>query len=440
MTFKQRIKRAATAFSGGGVKGVVWPGQHIVGDYGQIGLPLDHGNNLIINGGFSVGQLDGDAWDSSAVFPCLRFLGNGLGSSPVHLTKPNAKGKPEPVNDPRSGLLARPCPEYDGVAFLKAMALSYALDGNAYAILSRGDLLQPKEVLYVPHTQMKPVADKETGRLSHYVRFIQSRWQRVEITEVIHVRDGIDPHNALRGISAWTAIATEVFTDRYAALASELIMKRCGVVPFAISFKQTEGDEPMTQEELDLAKAKLEDSTGLANSGRPTVFSRLATILKLGSTPEELVLDKVRKIPTERVCACFGLSPMVVHLPSDNMTFSNYAEARESATETTILPMQRSFEAAFDHALLTNYDRARRYGWRFDNSNVRELQEDVDALHDRVRADFLGGLITREQANERLGYDTVTSGTFYGVADTVGVPKSVQMLAMKRESEALRSH
>lgn len=436
------------ALEGLGRKGVVINGSGPVQPNGVIGYgALDNGIRFIVNEGGGLSEWQGNAWETSAVFPALRFLGDGLANSPVRFIR-TVEGKDGPkqelVKDPRAGLLANPCPEYDGVAFAKGMAISWALEGNAYALIERDDLYQPSGLIWCAPWGMRPVGykgngDGPAGRLSHYERYLgQGQWKRERIEDVIHVRDGIDPSNPLLGLSAWRAMIAEVLTDHDAARASHYLMRRLGVVPYALALKTGANDAPLTQEDLDLTKAKLMDATGAERSGEPPIIARDAQVLKLGSSPEELVLDKVRSIPTQRVAACFRLDPMTIHLPSDDKKFANYKEAREAAMEEAILPMQASFQSEYTRKLCTPLDRLRNQEWRFDNSNVRELQEDVDALHNRIRSDYQAGLCSKEEGQQRLGYSD--KGTFYSAAPaTVAVPKSVQMLVMQQTAEGMRS-
>jgi len=128
--------------------------------------------------------------------------------------------------------------------------------------------------------------------------------------------------------------------------------------------------------------------------GSPLIPEIPVDVKQVGFSPEQLVLDKVRAVPAARICSALGLDPIVIGLPSENKTFSNYSEARESAYEMTVVPLQRLIVGTLNHVYRAELEPGRLV---FDLSKVRVLQGDVDrrlsVLSDLVKS----GVLTPEE-------------------------------------------
>jgi len=75
---------------------------------------------------------------------------------------------------------------------------------------------------------------------------------------------------------------------------------------------------------------------------------------RLGLTPEELALDRLRRIPESRICGALRLPAMLVGLSvgDEQRTFSNYAQARRAGYEDCLGPMHRRFARQLTRDLL----------------------------------------------------------------------------------------
>jgi len=281
------------------------------------------------------------------------------------------------------------------------------LDGNAYIIKVRNAQGRVIELWYVPHYQMKPAFNKAQPELfiSHYEYKINSEVFKIPTADVIHIKDGVNPENARLGFSGLASVTREILTDNECSTYTHAILKNLGVVGLTVSPK---GDTVIDEDNAAIIKAKLLAQFTGERRGEPLVVSQAVDITSTGANPEQMALDKMRSVPEQRIAAVMGIPAMVLGLASgnDQRTYSNMAEARESAYESWIIPQYRNIAETLNNQLLPEFGNADNERLIFDISEIRVLQEDVNAFNDRVLKQWTGGVINRAEARQALGYQT----------------------------------
>jgi phage portal protein BeeE len=225
------------------------------------------------------------------------------------------------------------------------------------------------------------------------------------LQDVIHFRAGIPhPQNPRKGLSPLAAVLREVCADNEAATFSAALLRNMGIPGVIISPSKEEVHFSPEQHEklLALWSSKFKGD----RRGEPLVAPIPLQITSPGFSPEQLVLDSVRRIPEERITAALGISSIVVGLGAglDRSTYSNYKEAREAAYESNIIPTQRMLANQLTRYLLPEFGMNSGERLYFDVSEVKGLREDQDALHRRVVQGYQGGVITRAEARSALGW------------------------------------
>jgi hypothetical protein len=113
-------------------------------------------------------------------------------------------------------------------------------------------------------------------------------------------------------------------------------------------------------------------------------------------------------VPEERICAQFGIPPMVVGLGSglERSTFSNMREAREAVYESCLVPIWRVMSQQLTNTFLPMFgEDPREIRLHFDTTKIQALQEDDFQKHDKIRNDYEKGIITRAEARMQLGFN-----------------------------------
>jgi len=348
----------------------------------------------------------GDPTANGAVAICLGWIGDNF-TEPEMIVEREAPGQElrEVVRaHPLASLVANPNPFYDGDALMAATAMSYSAFGNAYWFKARNAAGRVAELWYVPHWQVRPVwRDGGSEFIGGYEYRVDGRvipWSR---EDVVHFRFGFDHRNPRLGQSRLWPVLREVVTDNEASTLMAALLRNMGILGVLIT--PSDGSVVLKDKDADALRQQYRGRFTREAAGEPFVCAAPLKVERLGLTPEELALDKIRNIPEARICAALRIPPMVVNLTvgEPTRTFSNYGQARRAAYEDCLGPMQRRFARTLERQLLPEVGdpRRERIGW--DYSRVSALQDDRTELFRQNAIAVHGGWMTVNEARARVG-------------------------------------
>ncbi len=313
-------------------------------------------------------------------------------------------------------LLKKPNPFYSGRLLRMAIALSYNLDGNVYILKVRNNQLKPIELWYVPHWVIEPHFPKGGEVFIDYYKYRpQNETIKIDPSEVIHLRFGIDPYNTRKGMAPLKSLFREIFTDDEAANFSSSLLRNMGIPGIVMS----PGAEVGTVSEADKQAVKdaFKEKFGKDRRGEPLVMSSKTDIKEFGFTPSQMDLSKLREIPEERVTAILGVPAAVVGFGTglqQTKVGATMKELRESAYEDCIIPMQNLIADELNTQLLPDFvSDPENWTIDFDLSEIRVLQEDENEKSKRTTEEMKNGLITQAEAREKLGYEVKPEHNVY---------------------------
>jgi HK97 family phage portal protein len=353
----------------------------------------------------------GDGRSNAAVMSCVRWAMRTLPEAPIQIVTRNQQGELKPVPEHALQLLLEtPNPFYSGLHLLSAVVADLMLTGNAYIIKVRSGAGRVVQLWWAPASVMEPMwPDNDPGIfISHYEYQVEGNVIMIPPADVIHFRDpSFDPNNTRKGLSPLAALYREIATDNEGANWTGSLLRNGAVPGVVIS---PEGDADPSQEDLEKVKDDFMARFGGDERGKPMVMKGPTKVQVLSFNPEEMNLRELRIIPEERITAVLGIPAIVVGLGAglQRSTFANFAEAREAAYESFVIPMQRVLASTLQAQLVPDFGDGSRLRVQFDLSAVRVLQDDQNALHERARADLLAGLLTLNQALEAVGEDPLT--------------------------------
>lgn len=305
-------------------------------------------------------------------------------------------------------LLEYPNDHYDGATMQAAIFCSLALDDNAYILIVRNSHGAPVQLWWTPHTLIEPFRAEDSNQFIDCYHYMPTGIPiEIPVADVIHIRDGIDPNNPMKGLPKMRALLREVFTDNEAANYTATIMRNMGVPGLIISPEVVNGMAEPLAEDIDELKQHVKQATGGANRGDPLVLKRPTKIEVIGFDPSKMSAKDARRVPEERVSGVLGVPAIVCGLGAglDRSTFANMSEAREMAAEEALIPKWNLIARTFKHQLLPQFegDNARSMTVDFDTSTVRVLQEDEDKKVDRAARLVTAGVATVAEAREAAG-------------------------------------
>lgn len=375
----------------------------------------------------------GDGMSSSIIMAPVLWMARTLPEAPIQVLDPDS----QPVDHhPLVRLLRRPNPYYSGIAMWMATLISWVIDGNAYWIKVRNKAgTGVVQLWYVPHWLITPVGTEDEF-ITAYRYAVGGQVIPLDPADVVHFRYGLDPRDPRKGLSPLGTLFREVFTDEEAANFAASLLRNTGVPGLIVS---PDGGAPAPNED-DVRATKTYVREGFAGDrrGEPLVMSGPTKVQQFGFSPAQMQVKDLRRVPEERVTAILGLSAMVVGLGAglDRSTFANYAEAREAAYESNIIPTQRLMAEELRHQLLIpDFQDGQDDGSEvvFDLRNVRVLQDDRNQEATRLAQLYTAGIITRREARTPLGQESDDGDDVYAVPITAVLTPAAEPVAQRVE-------
>lgn len=438
------LKLAGKSLSNGGGGGVRLWGSGSVGRASSL-------TRLILGGTrFDYAQEAGKIYDNSVVLTCIQWKANAISECELIIQQRTPKGwKQTDSVAARSAIRAivRPNDYYTGGALMKGAVLSWDVRGQWFALKRRDKIGRMMGLYWIPHPQMVPSSDVDnedgTKLITNYYYTPKGFGpMSMDPKEVIHVRNGIDPEDPRCGLSPLAAALRDVCTENEAANWLASVLRNGGAPSVWLSPKAGKDLPPPTPDQWQRLKAYVNEFVQ-DKRGEAAAFPIPVDLVRPSFSPAELELGVIREIPTSRICAAEGIDPMVLGLPSQSKTYSNLEEARDSAGKQTILPMLAEWASQLGNQVLPEFGLdPDQYRFWWDTSNVSWLQDETDALHDRLRKNWEAGAYDLARYKELLGEVPlpadrgVTYFSMVAVSRPVAMPAEVP--AKKGVSEVAR--
>jgi HK97 family phage portal protein len=357
----------------------------------------------------------GDTWMSSIVAISISWLGDRFPRPIMGLSKLSRSGEVVPVGrHPVVELWNRPNAYYGRRSLEKAVGLSLKTDGNAYIWKVRDRSGKVVELWWVPHFRVFPTWPMDGSEfIDGYKVWVDTIQYWVPRSEMIHIRDGIDPRNERLGLAALRATLRECVTLNLEASYTASILRNAGVPGLAI-VPLNERLRP-DDDDVDRIKGKFKESVGVEMdaAGGTIVLRGQYDVKQIGFSPEQLTLDKLPMNALGRISASIGVAAMSVGLPDPGKTYSNLGEANRSSWGT-IVAIQELIAETLRWDLLPEFGLdPQTYLIEYDYNHIAELQEPLDLLHARIREDFVANIITQNEAREERGNEPIDGGDVF---------------------------
>lgn len=354
---------------------------------------------------------------NSAVFACLMALSVGSIEPPLSVFKKDTKGKREAIpNSPLQAFLDDPNPDLDMLELRFWTTWAKHLDGNAYLLKVRsgnGRTGNPVELWPISPLVMRPWTEKGSGNFIDYYRYERrpGDFEEIPVENVIHFRLGIDDRDPRKGLSPIKRLIREIASDTEATRFADQLLRNFGIPGLVVELPL---NSRLTREERLEMKDSVSGAFGSENRGNVGVLSDGATMKQFGFTPEQLNLQALHNVPEARICAVMGVHPAVAFLNVGLEQSANYASLRvvqEAFTERKLVPLWRMDEAKWNKRLRPDFSGDRSIVIAHDLTEVRALQEDADALYDRLDKAVQTGWILPDEARADVGKPPMPDGT-----------------------------
>lgn len=331
------------------------------------------------------------------VFRAVNLVARALSSLPLRVRKGEQVLEVHPALD----LLAAPNPKMDGNQLIVELAGSYLIAGNAYMLGVGMDSSAPKE-LWPLRPDTVSVIPGTDGLVRGFEQRSGGQKRLFETTKVMHWKT-YNPLSDWVGMAPLSVAATAVDAHN-AGTRWNLALIQNGGTPSGVLY-QEDGETPLTPDQFEALKAQVEDRvTGPDNAGRPLLLEGGLKWQSMGLSPKDMDWLQAQHMTAREIALAFGVPPQMLGIP-DAQTYSNFAEARLSLWEDTILPLAYELVAGLNRWLMPRYSGGAVLS--LDLDDVPALEPKRQRRFDRIaNASFLSDAEKRSA----LGFASLPTG------------------------------
>jgi len=363
-------------------------------------------------GDFDLSNL-GNGESNSAVTACLQVLGISFSEAVMEVCTKDENGDKQIIpNHPLTLLMRRPNPFMSGDVLQSYIINAMHVHGNAYLLKQKnnaGELI----ALYPLMPSMVSPKGNEVDLITHYEYETEDETLKIDSTEIVHFKLGLDSNNHKQGYSPLKTVLREIYGDESAGQMATALLSNMGVPSVMITPKDEFG--PSEEEAQQIAQTYQQKVSG-KNKGKPLVLSGAMNVEKLAFSPKDLDIGLLRRVPEERISAVLGVPAILAGLGAGlaNATYSNARELREFFTENKLIPLWKMVaEELTQQILLPNYDSSIYSYAEYNFSEVRALQTDHNDLYTRINVGVQGGWVTVAEARNAVGLPSDETQNYY---------------------------
>ena len=368
-----------------------------------------------------VGRGDG----SSVVMAPVKFIQRVFPEAPLKIRKKTDGASREEILDahPMTELIRTPNGFYSGVDLWKATIGCWILDGNAYWMKLRDALGAVVELWWIPPWLMSPAHPRDGSKFITHYEYTPTGAGRpidVDVSDVVHFRNGLDPRNPRLGMSEIYPVFREIFSDDEASNFVASILRNSGVPGVVISPKTGTVDAA----EALAAERRFSGKFGGDKRGTVMAMRSPTEVHQYAWSPAQLELGSLRDVSEERVCAIIGIPAAVAGFGAglqQTKVGATMKELVKLAWMACITPMQTSMAADLDTQLLPSFEPAPGVGTFFDSQVVEALQENEKERADRFTSMIAGGWVRVAEGRRAFRMPVDESDEVY-IHPTTGKP------------------
>ena len=308
-------------------------------------------------------------------------------------------------------LLNRPNPLQSQVEFFHSMISYLLISGNSYMLRDK-EFGIPKE-LYLLRPDRIEIKASSSMIPDYYCYKIDNKIiseypvdKFTGASQVKHVKLW-NPLDDFYGLSPMSAASYNIDQHNMAGLHNVSLLKN-GCTPSAMLKFQPKDETGMTATLTDDQRAAVLNDlesrfSSVNNSGRPMLLEGDFDYVQMGLNPKDMDFLELMNMSAREIALCFGVPAQLVGL--SDTTYANVAEARLSLYEETIIPLLNRVESDLNEWLAPLYDGDITI--KYDLDAIPAMAEKRRRVYENVSQGVTNGIITRNEARERLGLEPI---------------------------------
>ena len=380
---------------------------------------------------YSYDDLVKEGYENNAIaYRCINEISQGASGVRLKLFR----GKINVDNHPLLDLLDRPSPNKGYVELFESLYSFLLLSGNSYLIGSGAEkqlptelyCLRPDRIKIVPGTMSLPLAYHYSvnGRIVNEYPVDQT----TGLSSVKHFKLFHPKHDHL-GLSPLVSAASNIDSHNLTNKHNVALLQNGARPSGAVIFKPKDETGSTVQLSESQRAQIIQDMeyrfSGAGNAGRPMLLEGDFQFQQMGLSPKDMDFSVLKKMAAIDIALCFGVPAQLVGIP-DAQTYNNMPEARLALYEETIIPILRRIQSDLNEWLTPQFGDDMRL--EYDIDSIPAMAESRKRVFESVIQGVNSGILTRNEAREKLGFDPLKGG------DTLFAPASVMPISLAGES------
>lgn len=291
----------------------------------------------------------------TAVYACIKVLGESIASLPVHLYKKTSIGSEALDTDSRDLLVAyEPSELYHSFDFRNTMMLHLGLHGNAYANIVRNGNRGPVELRILNPLAVTPFLTPD-GALYYNVNGVKLPYAAKDI---IHLKglssDGIIGKSPIETFRETIALGIATTNTQGSLWKNGTLIN--GYLKHPMKMTQDEGQRLMASWSSRFA--------GSDNAGKTPVLENGLEFVPLSLKPADAMFLETAKLSRNDICALYRVPPHMIG-DLERSTNNNIEHQSLEFVRNTLMPYLKMWEHELNRKLLFPGEKARLY-FRFN--------------------------------------------------------------------------
>ena len=334
------------------------------------------------------------------VYSCVRLIAQACSGIQWLLYKKN-KDKLEELdfNHPLLKVWNHPNPFEGFGAWFEAIVSYLLLSGNVYIERTLTRPSDKLELYVLRPDRMKIIPGNQNNPVLHYEYTVNGNETSLEPEQILHIKF-FNPLNDFYGMSPIEAAARSIDQNNESRKWNVALLQNSAQPSGILSTEQTLAEETRRI----LREQAKELYGGSNNAGEIFVAEAGLKFQSTGLSPLDMSWLEGSRLSAREIAIAYNVAPELI---GDNSakTYSNYREARKALYQETVLPLMDYLKDAFNSWLVSLWKE--NLYLDYDKDNIEALQEDQDRLYNRIFGAVDRGFITRNEAREMLGFESL---------------------------------
>ena len=350
--------------------------------------------------------------ENAIVHRCIQLISNSASAVKIDVFDDETKLD----NHELISLLDRPNPLQSGVEYFASLYSFLLISGNSYLLRDTENFTPPRE-LYLLRPDRVEIEAGESMIPQSYKYVLEGRTvakypvdPKTGGAQVKQIKLW-SPLDDFYGLSPIMASAYNIDQHNLAGMHNVALLKNGCTPSGMLKFEPTDETGMSTQLTDDQRARLLEDLEfrfqGTHNSGRPMLLEGNFSYQQLGLNPKDMDFLELLNLSAREIALCFGVPAQLIGIP-DSQTYSNMETAKLALYEETVIPLLKRVESDLNEYLAPLYEGDIRI--QYDMDSIPAMVEKRKSIYENVVAGVQAGILTRNEARDRLGLEEISGG------------------------------